>query len=556
VPSALQHIVRRCLAKDPDERYQSIREVAIELKELRREMESGVEPSATSDPGFPQEASLQSGQQRPVKQKAALLTALFLVAATAVGLWFYFGSKSSASVISSIAVMPFVNESRNADVEYLSDGMTEALIRSLSQLPKLNVKARSSVFRYKDKTTDTRTIGKELNVQAILNGRVIQRGDQLTLTLELTDVQTENVIWSERYDRKQADLVSLQAEIARDVSSKLKKKLSGAEEQKLAKAYTTNPEAYQHYLRGRFYWNKRNAENIYKAIEQFKAASEKDPAFALAYSGLADCYVVAPNYATITSSETLPSARAYAARAVEIDGSLAEAYASLGMVKFYSWDFDEAEPAFKRSIELNPAYPTAHHWYSRYLRGVGRTEEALAEIKRAKDLDPLSLVILNNVAENYMGRGDLVAAVGECKRIMELDPNFFGAYQTLTVLYSKQARLPEALTIAQKGVELSKRSNQTLAMVGNVEARSGQRDAAHAIIIELEKRYGTKEADGRDLAVVYTGLGDKDKAFAWLEKSYKDHSHFLAMIRLESSLEPLHSDSRWNDLLRRVGLPQ
>jgi serine/threonine-protein kinase len=588
VPTELQRIVSKCLRKERDERYQTMKGLLADLKELRDEialeakLERSIRP-ANSGGRENQQTLLAEGEVTKdqsvqatgaaraqttssaeflvseIKQhKRGVAVALFLVLLAALGLgyWFFFLRSANVKQIESIAVMPFVNESGNADVEYLSDGMTETLIGSLSQLPNLNVKARSSVFRYKGKETNPQTVGKDLNVQAILNGRVVQRGDQLILSLELIDAQTENVIWSEQYNRKQADLVSLQGEIARDVSSKLKTKLSGAEEQKLAKAYTANPEAYQHYLHGRFYWNKRNAENIRRAIEQFKAAAEKDPGFALAYSGLADCYVVLPHYAGTWASETLSSAKAYATRAIEIDGSLAEAHASLGHFYVFSRNFVEAENAFKRSIELNPNYPTAHHWYSRYLRAVGRSDEALGEIRRARDLDPLSLVIMNNIAENYIERGDMNSALDECKRMLELDPSFFSTHQTLCIIYSKQGRLAEALAAAQKSVELSNRSNQTLAMVGFVQGKSGRREAAQAIIVELEKRYAIKEADGRDLAIVYMGLDEKDKAFEWLEKSYQDRSHYSAVLRLEPLFEPLRGDPRWNDLLRRVGLPQ
>jgi serine/threonine protein kinase/TolB-like protein/tetratricopeptide (TPR) repeat protein len=574
IPSELQRIVSKALRKDRDERYQTARDLLNDLKDLKEELSLAarqaragqterrevVTASAETAPttggavATTSSARIILGEIQRHKLGVALTLAVLLLL-VAVGGYIAFFGRGISGPIASLAVMPFVNASGNAEVEYLSDGMTETLIKSLSQLPHLNVKSRSSVFRYKGKETDAKTIGQELNVEAILNGRVVQRGDQLTLSLELINAQTENVIWTDQYDRKSSELVSLQNEIARDVSSKLKAKLTGADEQKLAKSYTANPEAYQSYLRGRFYWNKRNAENIRKAIEQFKAAAEKDPGFALAYSGLADCYVVVPNYAGTASSEALPLARAYATRAIELDGSLAEAYASLGMVNFFSWDFVEAEKNFKRSIELNPTYPTAHHWYSRHLRGVGRAEEAFAEIRRAKELDPLSLVIINNLAENYIERGDMNSAIDECQRALELDPNYFAAYQTLCIIYSKQGRLPEALAAAQKSVELSNRVNSTLALLGFVQGKLGRRDAAQAIIAELEKRHAIKEADGRDLAIVYTGLGEKDKAFAWLEKSFQNRSQFPALLRLEPLLEPLRSDPRWTGLFRRIGLP-
>jgi len=582
-PPDLQRVVRRCLAKEPEKRYQTIIDVANDLEDLRREIDvdadtsRSIPPRHTSAAGVGSSltgASVRNARAPDVQtsstssaeyllskmgnhKRAVVAGVLTLLVLAALGFWLAVNrSSSSTDAVSSLAVLPFVNASGNADLEYLSDGITETLISGLSQLPKLSVKARSSVFRYKGKETNPRAIGKELDVQAILVGRVAERGDQLILSLELIDVRSENVLWAEQYNRKQTDLVTLQTEIARDVSSKLKTKLSGADEQRLAKTYTANPEAYQHYLRGRFYWNKRNAENIRKAMEQFRAAAEKDPGFALAYAGLADCYVLTPYYVGTWASETLPSARAYATRAIEIDQSLAEAYASLGHINTFSWNFDEAETAFKRSIELNPGYATAHHWYSRYLRAVGRWDEAFDEVSRAKEFDPVSLVILNNIAENYIERGDMNPAQEECKRELEVDPNFFAAYQTLCILYSIQGRLPEALAAAQKSVELSNRLNGSLALLGFVQGKSGRRDAAQAVIAELEKRYSLKQADGRDIAIVYMGLDQRDKVFEWLEKSYQNRSYFMATLRLEPLFEPLRSDPRWKELFRRVGLPQ
>ena len=306
----------------------------------------------------------------------------------------YFGYRylgSNTKQIDSIAVLPFANESGNADVEYLSDGMTESLIGSLSQIPNLNVKARSSVFRYKGKETSAQAVGKELNVQAILNGRVVKRGDDLTLYVELVNTTTENVLWKAEYNRSMANLVSLQSEIARDVSNKLKTKLSGADEQKVAKNYTENAEAYQLYLKGRYHWNKRTGADIRKSVEYFQQAIDKDPTYALAYAALAEAYILIPNYTKDSPHDAMPKARAAAMKALEIDETLAEAHNALADVLYeYDWKFAEGEREFKRAIELNPNYATAHHWYSEYLLTMGRNEEAIAEIKRAQELDPLS----------------------------------------------------------------------------------------------------------------------------------------------------------------------
>jgi serine/threonine-protein kinase len=579
IPEQLRRIVAKCLVKKTDERYQSARELLHDLKTFKHDIESSAAienwvdslQNMATDAGVI-ERSVSTGDQKLritstsaylisqiSSHKRGFAVALLVLISTIIGLgyWFFSNRSINTKQIESIAVMPFVNESGNADVEYLSDGMTETLINSLSKLSNLNVKARSTVFRYKGKGTDAQTIGKELNVQAILNGRVVQRGDQLTLSLELVDAQTENIIWSEQYNRKQTDLITLQSEIARDVSQKLKTKLSGADEQKLAKNYTENPEAYKHYLQGRFYWNKRTAENISKAIEQFKAAADKDPNYALAFAGLADCYAISQEYLGTPASEALPQAKAYANRALEIDDSLGEAHATLGIINQNSWNWAEAEKEYKRAIELNPNYATAHHWYARLLRLMGRSDEALAEIKRASELDPLSRVILNNLVQVYWERGEVDAAFEQCRKIIELDPDYPGAHLSLSYVYLKQGRTAEALAEAQKAVELSNRSNNGfLASLGYIQAISGNRNEALAVIIELEEKYLRRQADGFDIALIHTGLGRKDQAFAWLEKAFQDRSSLLKDLKTEPEIESLRSDPRYKDLLRRMNLPE
>ncbi|HEY6120988.1 MAG TPA: FlgO family outer membrane protein, partial [Pyrinomonadaceae bacterium] len=471
--------------------------------------------------------------------------------------YFAFASRgSSTKQISSIAVMPFVNESGNADLEYLSDGMTETLIKSLSNLSSLDVKPRSAVFRYKGKDTDLQTIAKELNVQAILNGRVAQRGDQLTLSLELVDVQKNSVLWTEQYQRKQSDLVSLQSEIAKDVSTNLKAKLSGAEETKVTKTATTDPEAYQAYLKGRYYWNRRTAENLKKAIEQFKVATDRDPNYALAFVGLADCYAVSNEYAGTPSSETLPQSKAYAERALALDGQLAEPHATLGAINEYLWQWGEAEKEFKRAIELNPNYPTAYHWYSIYLKAMGRNDEAAAMIKRAQELDPLSSIIGVNVSRMYGLQNNHDASIANSLKQIELDPNFAPAYEYLALAYLKRGRNAEAIAAAEKAVDLSNRSGISLGDLGYVYAVAGKRAEAIEKIKELEEKYARKEANGQYLAAVYVGLSDKDKAFEWLEKDFQARNGKLAEIRWQLQFESIRDDQRFKDLLHRMGLPE
>jgi len=478
-----------------------------------------------------------------------------VVLGVVIGGYLFFTRKTTAA-IQSIAVMPFVNESGNAELDYLSDGITETLIKSLSNLPNVNVKPRSSVFRYKGKDTDLRTIGRELNVQAILNGRVTQHGDELSLSLELVDVQKDKVIWTEQYQRKTSDLVSLQSEIARDISTKLKSKLSGAEETKVSKTATADPEAYQAYLKGRYYWNRRTAENIKKAIEQFKIATDRDPNYALAFVGLADCYVVSNEYAGVPTSETVPRARSYAERALSLDPQLAEPHATLGWANESLWQWAEAEKEFKRAIELNPNYPTAYHWYSIFLRNMGRYDESATIITRAHELDPLSSVISVNVSRVDQVQNNHAASIENSLKIIELDPNFGAAYQYLALSYLKQGRDAEAIAAAEKAVEITKRSGVTLGDLGHIYAATGKQTQARSVISELEDQYAHKKAIGQDIAAVYAGLGEKDKAFEWLERDFQVQNDRLPNIRWELQFESLRDDPRFKEMLKRMNLPE
>ena len=510
----------------------------------------------TALPAQPVIATQQLARTGRRKGVIALAAAIILIA-IAVGGYFFVGrlSGSRNKGIESVAVLPFENKSGSADSEYLSDGLAESLIYRLSQLSNLKVSPRSSVFRYKGLSTDAEKIGNELGVDAVMSGRLTQRGDDLVISVDLIDVRNRKTLWGEQFQRKMSDLLATQSEIAAAIADKLQLRLSGNDSKGIAKQYTSNNEAYQLYLQGRYFWNKRNSENLKKATELLRAATEKDPNFALAYAGLADCYVVSYYYVGERPRELMPLAKTYAAKAIALDPTLAEPHATLA---FASWLLDlekaAAEKEFLRGIELNSNYPTAHQWYSRYLRGVGRTDEAWREIKRAEELDPLSLVIINNVAENYIDRGDLSSATKECQRMIDLDPNFWAAHQTLGIVLVKQSRYAEALAEAQKSLQYSNRSNASLALLGHVYGKLGRRSETEEVIKELEKRYGDKQADSRDLVIVYCGLDDKNKAFDWLEKAFADKSVFLAFLKLEPLMETLHSDPRWSDLERRVGV--
>jgi TolB-like protein/Tfp pilus assembly protein PilF len=490
-----------------------------------------------------------------------LIAAIIVVVIAAIVLGVFMTRRLTASKsdhgIESVAVLPFENATGNADSEYLSDGLAESLIYRLSQVPNLKVTPRSSVFRYKGKSMDAEQIGADLGVDAVMSGRLIQRGDDLVISVDLIDIKNKKTLWGDQFQRKMSDLLATQQEITAAIADKLRVRFSGNDSKGIAKQYTTNNEAYQLYLQGRYFWNKRNSENLKKATELLRAATDKDPNFALAYAGLADCYAVSYYYVGERPRELMPLAKTYAARASELDPSLAEPHATLGFVTWLlDWDRVTAEKEFRRAIELNPNYPTAHQWYSRFLRGVGRTDEAFQEIKKAEALDPLSLVIINNVAENYIDRGDLNAATKECQRMMDIDPNFWAAHQTLGIVLVRQGRYADALAEAQKSIQFSNRSNASLALLGHVYGRLGRRSEADAVIKELQTRYDAKQADGRDLAVLYAGLDDKDKAFEWLQKAFENRSVFLVFLRLEPLMESLRSDARWNELEKRVGISQ
>jgi len=484
----------------------------------------------------------------------AIGVAAVLVLAGFVG-YRYIGTREKQ--IESIAVLPFENASGNADSEYLSDGLAESLIYRLSQLPNLKVSPRSLVFQYKGKAVNPANLASELGVDAVMTGRMVQRGENLSISVDLVDARSNKTLWGEQYERKMSDLLSMQREIATAIAEKLKLKLAGADSNRVTKQDTTNNEAYQLYLQGRYFWNKRTSENLRKATDLLQTATEKDPTFALAYAGLADCYAVSYYYVGERPRELMPLAKTYAAKAIELDPTLAEPHTTLGFLAWLlDWDKTSAENEFLRAIELNPNYATAHHWYSRYLRGVGRNEEAFKEITKAAELEPLSLIFLNNIAEMEVDRGDLDAAERTCLRITNLDPNFWAARQTLGIIRVKQGRNEEALAEAQKSVELSNRSNATLALLGHVYGRLGRRSDAEGIIKELEIRQAGRTADGRDIAIAYAGSDDREKAFEWLERAFQEHSVFMAFLNLEPLFEPLHNDPRWNEMKLRVGLPE
>jgi serine/threonine protein kinase/Tfp pilus assembly protein PilF len=579
-PSAspeLQRVIRKCLAKEREKRYQTIRDTANDLEELLEEIKStsdierSVAPSTStstsSAPGItnddlPAESTASVSQQPAssaeyvitgIKQhKLAVMIALAVLVCGAVGLFLYLRARNTAVAIESIAVMPFVNESGNADVEYLSDGMTETLINSLSQIPNLSVKARSSVFRYKGKEIDPKKIAAELNVQAILTGRVVQRGDQLTLNLELIDAQTENVLWGNRYERKSSELVALQSEIARDVSNKLKTKLSGADAAKVEKNYTANAEAYQLFLKGRFYGSKRTAKDAQKSIEYFQQAVAIDPNYALAYAGLAESNWFLALYSYPQVNEVVPKARELALKALELDSSLAEPHSILGVICLnYDHDFACMERETKLAIELNPNYAEGHRRYGLLLYDLGRFEESRIALRRALEIDSLSPVTNQNYAQLLFYERKYDESETQSKRNVELDPNFWYAHWQLFYVYRMKRDYASAVE------ELAK-----------VQDARGEPDAAKLIRESFVKgdwqgflRKITEERTRLKLypyfvATFFAELGEKDKAFAMLNEAIETKDQHTQQMKVDPYMNPLRDDPRFQEVLKKAGFPE
>ena len=454
----------------------------------------------------------------------------------------------------SIAVLPLVNTNNDASTEYLSDGISEVLINSLTELRQLKVIARSTAFRYKGKDVDPQQIGRELSVETVLMGRVRQFGDNLDVQVDLVDANTGAQLWGQEYERKVSDLLSVKQAIAREVAESLKLRLSGEEQHQLTKRDTTSNASFQAYLRGRYYWNKRSADGLKRAIEQFQQALDADPNYALGYVGLADAYISLEQYAGAPASDVLPKAKAALDRALQLDESLSEAHATLGALNQKLWLWAETEPEFKRAISLNPNYPSAHHWYAYYFYVTRQFDDALREIKRAHELDPLSPLLSENVSIAYLLKGDVNSAIDQGEKTIALDPSFVDAHYVLAFAYLKGGRNSEATAEFQKAVDLSNRSGTYLGNLGYCYAVTGKRAEALSILKELEDKYKKGQASGLFLAGVYAGLGDKDQAFAWLEKDFQQRSGQLPTVAWRLHFESLRSDQRYADLLRRMGL--
>jgi len=581
-PAELQRIVRRCLAKDADERYQSIKEVAIELKGLRREMEgsapldttvsSSEESSQRPGDAETRSVSAASTQTASMKSEASSaeyivsgikqhkLAAVIAVVALIIGgvsLAAYLHARNTEVEIESIAVLPFENQNRDPSVEWLSDGVTESIINNLAQLPNLRVSPRGTVFHYKGTQKDPLAVGKELGVRAVLSGRFLQTGDDVTISVELVDVRDNKQLWGERFNHKVSDALMMQQEISQQISERLRLKLSGTEKQKMmAKSNTTNPEAYQLYLKGKFYWNKRTGESIKQAAELYRQAIEKDPNYALAYSGLAETYVLFSSYDVAPATDSMPQAKAAALRALEIDDSLAEAHTALGFYfSNYEWDRDRSEKEYRRAIELKPNYSTAHHWLGADLVYVKRFDDSLAELRRGEEIDPLSPIISTNLGDTLVFARRYDEAIAQYKRTLVSNPNFAYAHRALGWAYGSKGMYPEAIAETRTSIELNHASSGK-ALLGLWLAKSGKRDEAMKLLNDLRQESARGYVQSYDFALIYIGLGDKEEALNYLEKHVSSRAETANSYSVAPELDDLRSEPRFKAMLKRMNLPE
>jgi len=568
VPSEIERIVSKALRKDRDERYQTIKDLLIDLKDVKQELEfqDKLEKTVSPDKEEPKTkmfkaTTIDDGQQTTTANDSIAIKkssfnkigvgvlAMLLISAIGFGYW-YFTNESKQ--IDSIAVMPFVNETGNEDVEYLSDGMTETLISSLSNIPNLSVKARTTVFYYKGKEISPKKIGEELGVQAILLGRLVQRGDDLKLNLELVDTKTQDVIWSENYDRKMNNLVDLQSEIAKEVSEKMRITLSGTESDKILKANTANPEAYQAYLKGRFHWNKLNEEGIEKGIKYFKEAIELDPNYALAWSGLADSYTSLPQNTNTPTMEAIPKAKAAAQKAVALDPESAEARTSLAWAKHYDWDFAGAEREYKAAIKLNPKYSFARLRYGTLLNETGRFDESIKEIKIALELDPLARANSLNLAHFYWINHRLEEANEQFKKNIETFPDYIWNYYYLALSLAQQGKYNEAFSACTKVYELS--NGELKLCSASVFAFEGKDEEAEKIISE-QKKIEYEDGDFT-IAETYAIMNKKDEAFRLIDKLIEKRSYVVKDLATDPTFENLRDDPRYKEVLKKMNFPE
>jgi serine/threonine-protein kinase len=531
VPDDLDAVCGRALAKERASRYQSVEAFAADLRDLRRRLDA----EATFN-----QLSRSGSQARTLAQTTTRA-----------------GTRRTRSrrSIDSLAVLPLENASDDSGAEYLSDGITESIINDLAQLPKLRVVSRTTVFRYKGRRTNPIAVGRELGVRAVLAGRVLTVGDELVIRTELVDVANDEQVWGGQYRRKQTDILAVEEELSREICEQLRLKLSGAERRRLAKRPTENTEAYHLYLRGRYCVNKRTQQWLRKAIGYFRQAIDVDPNYALAYAGIADAYgLLASSTGGLPPAETYPKAKAAAERALELDDTLGEAHTALGFFRLlYDWDWPAAESCFKRAIELTPNYASAHDGYGFYCKVMGRHEEAIAACTRALELDPLSLFITTSVGWAHYFARDFERAIEFGRKTLEMDPDFGVAYWNIGLAYEALSRYEEAIDAFQRAAR-SSRELTVLAHLGRSRALAGRSVEAQLVLDDLRERASRHYVASYYFAIVHLGLGERDRAFEYLERAYEERSGFLAFLGVEPMFDAVRDDERFADLTRRVGI--
>jgi serine/threonine protein kinase/tetratricopeptide (TPR) repeat protein len=530
ISAALQEVIHQALEKDTTLRYQHAADMRAALQRIKRDTESGrrVAQEEAESVLTPSSGRLSAGL-RP---------------------------RRASKIIDSLAVLPFDNASGDSEHEYLSDGITGSLINILAKIPKLRVMAQSTVSRYKGREIDPQAIGRELNVRAVLMGRMMQNGGSLRIGTELVDVATGSRLWGAQYDRKPGDIFVVQDQISDEISGTLRPRLSRAEKKRLAIHHTENAEAYRLYLKGRHHWNKWTEEGFYKAIEHFQQAIEKDPSYALAYAGIADSYVLLGWNSYLPPKEVFPKGKVAAMTALRLDPDLAEAHTPLAaLLWLHDWKWGEARTEFERSLELSPNYPTANHWYAEYEMTMGCHEEAMAKMKNSLELDPLSLII--NVAAGwaFYNARRYNEAIDQLRRTVELDPNYPVTYWILGLLLRKTGCQELAIAEGEKGVKLSGGSPLMRAALAHTYGAAGRTKEALQILGELTSLGKQKYVAPYFFAGIHIGLGEHDRALDYLEKAYDEHSHWLIYLHIDPSLDDLRDHARFQVLMQRVALP-
>ena len=551
VSAELQGIVRKALEKDRNLRYQSAADLRTDLQRLKRDTESTRLVAAHSSSGKMAAVSAS----RPRKLWMIVAACVVVIAAAAGATWYLRSGKTAQ--IDSLAVLPFMNQGGDAKTDYLSDGITESLIDNLAHVPDLKVKSRHSVFRYKGKDVDVQQVGKDLGVAALVSGRVVPRGDQIDISAELTNVSDNTEIWGQHYSGPAANIISLQQQIAGDIADKLRSRMSSAEKQQVTKQGTKDPEAYELYLKGRYEWNKRTPASLAAAISYFNQAIEKDPGYAMAYLGLADAYGVLPSHGG-SPAEDYPKSNAAARRALELDPTLAGPHADLASNEMeYDFDFAGGEAEFQKALELDPNDATARQWHSEDLGALGKTQEALVEAERARQLDPLSPIVTTAVAHVQISARQYDDAIADSKRQAAENPTFSVVHLYLAEAYWGKGMYPQAIEEWKEYGRLDgdPREVEFAAALDEGYKAGGWKEALKRGLAARLAQRKNSYASAYLIAQLYAQAGDKDQAFSWLDTAYREHD-LVYQLKTDFMLDPLRSDPRFAELVKKVGLPQ